>query len=42
MSTVKTALLALQPLDGHYGHEIADTVLPVITTFEIENKLGAF
>jgi hypothetical protein len=39
---LKTALLALRLLDSHYGHEIADTVLPVIRTFEIENKLGAF
>jgi hypothetical protein len=39
---LKTALLALRPVEGHYGHEIADTVLPVIKLFEIEGNLGAF
>jgi hypothetical protein len=39
---LKTALLALRPLDGHHGQEIADTVLPVIKLFEIEGRLGAF
>jgi hypothetical protein len=39
---LKTALLGLPPLEGHHGHEIADAVLPVIKTFAIENKLGAF
>lgn len=34
--------MGLRPLEGHHGHEIADAVLPVIKTFEIEDKLGAF
>jgi hypothetical protein len=38
----KTALLGLPPLEGHHGHQIAEVVLPVIKTFEIEGKLGAF
>jgi hypothetical protein len=38
----KTALLALRPLEGHYGHQIADEVLPVIKSFRIEGQLGAF
>jgi hypothetical protein len=39
---LKTVLLALRPVEGHHGHEIADTVLPVIKLFEIEGNLGAF
>jgi hypothetical protein len=39
---LKTALLALRPVEGHYGHEVAKTVLPVIKLFEIESNLGAF
>jgi hypothetical protein len=40
--TIKTALLGLRPVEGHHGHEIADTLLQVITTFSIKSKLGAF
>jgi hypothetical protein len=32
----------LRPLEGHYGHQIADEVLPVIKSFRIEGQLGAF
>jgi hypothetical protein len=32
----------LRLVEGHHGHEIADTVLPVIKLFEIEGNLGAF
>jgi hypothetical protein len=39
---LKTVLLALRPVEGHHGHEIADTVLPVIKLFEIEGNLSAF
>jgi len=39
---LKMALLALRPLDGHHGHEIADTVQPVIRTFEMRTSLAPF
>jgi hypothetical protein len=41
-SKLKTCLLALRPLEGHYGREIADVLLPVIKSLGIENKVGAF
>jgi hypothetical protein len=40
--TLKTALLALQPLDGHIGSDMADALIPVIKLFDIGDKLGAF
>lgn len=39
---LKTALLALRPLDSHSGKAIADTLSTVITTYELEGKIGAF
>lgn len=37
-----TALLALRPLDGHYGTDIAEVLNGVIKTFNIAGSLGAF
>lgn len=37
-----TALLALRPLDGHDGTDIAQVLHGVISTFNLEAKLGAF
>lgn len=39
---LKTGLLALRPLESHHGSDIAAVLLPVIKTFNIEDKLGAF
>lgn len=39
---LKTGSLALRPLEGHHGDELAAVLLPVIKTFNIEGKLGAF
>jgi hypothetical protein len=41
-SQLKTALLALRPVEGHHGHEVAEVVAPVIKSFGIENNVGAF
>jgi hypothetical protein len=41
-SQLKTALLALRPVEGHYGYEVAEVVAPVIKSFGIENNVGAF
>jgi hypothetical protein len=40
--TLKTSLLALRPLEGHRGYDIAAVVSPVIKDFDIEHNLGAF
>lgn len=37
---LKTGLLALRPLDGHRGNDIAVVLLPVIKTFNIEAELS--
>lgn len=39
---LKTGLLALRPVDGHRGSDIAAILLPVIETFAIRANLGAF
>jgi hypothetical protein len=39
---LKTCLLALRPVEGHSGRDIADVLLPVIKSLGIENKIGAF
>jgi hypothetical protein len=39
---LKTCLLALRPLEGHQGRDIATVILPVIQSLNIEHKLGAF
>jgi hypothetical protein len=39
--TLKTALLALRPLKGHAGSDIADALIPVVKLFGITDKLGA-
>lgn len=36
---LKTGLLALRPLEGHRGNDIAVVLLPVIKTFNIEAEL---
>lgn len=40
--TLKTALLRLRPLDGHSGKVIAKVLSAVVTTYELEGKIGAF
>jgi hypothetical protein len=40
--TLKTALLALRPLNGYAGSNIADALIPVIKLFDISGKLVAF
>jgi hypothetical protein len=35
---LKTGLLALKVLEGHYGFEIADVLQGVITSYGIEDK----
>ena len=39
---LKTCLLALRPLEGHHGRDIASLLLPVIKSLKIEHKVGAF
>lgn len=39
---LKTGHLALRSLESHQGSKIAAVLLPVIKTFNIEDKLGAF
>jgi hypothetical protein len=40
--TLKTALLALRPLKGHTGNDMAEALIPVVKLFGIGDKLGAF
>jgi hypothetical protein len=40
--TLKTALLALRPLNGHAGSNMADALIPMIKLFDIGGKLRAF
>jgi len=40
--TLKTALLALRPLNGYAGSDMADALIPVIKLFDISGKLRAF
>lgn len=39
---LKTGLLALRPLEGHRGSDMTAVLLPVLKTFNIQDKLGAF
>jgi hypothetical protein len=39
---LKTGLLALKVVEGHYGSEMADVLQEVITNYKIEDKVGAF
>jgi hypothetical protein len=39
---LKTALLALRPVEGYHGYQAAEVIAPVIKSFGIENNVGAF
>jgi hypothetical protein len=39
---LRTGLLGLKVLDGHYGADMADVLLKLIRTYNIEDKIGAF
>jgi hypothetical protein len=40
--TLKTALLALRPLKGHTGNDMAEALIPIVKLFGIGDKLRAF
>ena len=39
---MKTSLLALKIIKGHYGIDIAAVIEEVVTTYGIQDKVGAF
>jgi hypothetical protein len=39
---LRTGLLGLKVLDGHHGADMADVLLKLIRTYNIEDKIGAF
>jgi hypothetical protein len=39
---LKTALLALRPVEEHHGYQAVEVIAPVIKSFRIKNNVGAF